>query len=311
MTKRYRHPCSHVRRVWEDTDMQVAEFLLNRDLCKGLIMMRLICWEHDSVDKARKGLDPVSWGLSYYDVWIQLGSGYLPSLHTRRDLRWCLQSFSENPNPPPSCGARVAAAAFLTCWWVQPMPISQPKGWKRWWIWWTKQVKDSGWQVIVTCYEIICRVVSVVSLAILNFDLSEQSLILSGRVCLQGQWPLNELHTSHTQNANISLSHTKNVGQHPKWDRAMIIRLEGRKRINRTTSKMTSNQDTAGTAAACGSDSCISSAFGGIWFPPSTSSHDLSPHQKGRTSDLGILLNLSALKSKTTWSNAPRDSWMT
>ena len=86
MTKQYRHPCSHVRRVWEDTDMQVAEFLLNRDLCKGLIMMRLICWEHDSVDKARKGLDPVSWGLSYYDVWIQLGSGYLPSLHTRRDL---------------------------------------------------------------------------------------------------------------------------------------------------------------------------------------------------------------------------------
>ena len=48
-------------------------------------------------------------------------------------------------------------------------------------------MKDSGWQVIVTCYEIICRVVSVVSLAILNFDLSEQSLILSGRVCLQGQ----------------------------------------------------------------------------------------------------------------------------
>ena len=93
----------------------------------------------------------------------------------------------------------------------------------------------------------------------------------------------------HTHKMQIYLCHTpKTWVSIPSGTGAMIVRLEGRKRINRTTSKMTSKKDTAGTAAACGSDSCISSAFGGIWFPPSTSSHDQSPHQKGRTSDLGI-----------------------
>ena len=123
--------------------------------------------------------------ISKYDVLIQLGTAYLPSLYARRDLRWCLQSFSgevcfpkDGQNPNPLCGARVVVvAAFLTCWWVQPMPISQPKGWKRWWIWWTKQVKDSGRQVIVTCNETLFSAVSVVSFTILNFDLSEQSCL--------------------------------------------------------------------------------------------------------------------------------------
>ena len=85
---------------------------------------------------------------------------------------------------------------------------------------------------------------------------------------------------------------------------AMVVRLEGRKRIDMTISKMTSNKDTAGTAAACGSDRCISSAFGGIWFPPSTYL-PMTFTKRGGQVTLG--LNLSALKPKTT-SNGPKVS---
>lgn len=98
-------------------------------------------------------------------------------------------------------------------------------------------------------------------------------------------------------------SHIKNVDQHPKWDPAMVVRLEGRKRIDMTTSKMTSNKDTAGTAAACGSDRCISSAFGGIWFPPSTYL-PMTYHQKGRTSDLGIKPVSSETQDDVNWSQS-------